>query len=92
MGLYELERLHKHTARTAARVVYFTVVWLNEFGYKVDNRFRGIVFTFALSFGDSKLAEKEFVNASNQVVVLVFLRVELVYFIEQRCKLCPVES
>ena len=89
---YELHRLHEHTARTAARVINFAVVWLNHLSDKIHDALRRVELTLALTLGNGELAQKELVDTTDDVVLLVFERVELVNLVEQGGKLGAVES
>ena len=58
MSLYKLHTLHKHTPRSTAGVVYLATIRLYDFGNKVYDTLRRIIFTLALSFGYGKLGKK----------------------------------
>lgn len=90
--LDELHALHEHTARTAARVVYLSTVGLDHFSNQIHDGLGRIVFAFSLAFGNSELAQKIFVDAANQVVLLVLEGINLANHIEQARQFGAVES
>ena len=90
--LNELHALHKHATRTATGVVDFSLVGLYHFGNEVDNRFRGVVLSLTLTFGNGKFGKKVFIDPSDEVVLWVLQGVNLVDFVEEGGQLGAVES
>ena len=78
----EFNRLHEHTARTAAGVIKNTVIRFKHFGNQVDDTFRRVKFSLTLSFGKSKFAQEVFIHTPDNIVFFIF-GVNTVYFIKQ---------
>ena len=85
----ELDRLHEHTARTAAGIIQDTVIWLDHLRDQIDDAFWRVEFALAFTFRKSKLPEEVFVDSSNDVIFLV-IRVNLVNLIKERGELVGV--
>ena len=81
--LDKLHALHKHTARTAARVVYLPLVGLYHLGNQIDDALRGVVLPLALTLGDGELAEEILIDTSYQVVLTILERVDLIDLVQE---------
>ena len=76
VALDKLCRLHKHTARAAARVIDTTCVGLQDINKGLDNAGRGVKFARQLALSLGKLREAVFVGTTEdilRVAVLVHL-------------------
>jgi len=62
VALHKLERLHEHTARTAAGVVDLALVGLDHFRDQIDHTLGCIELAPQLALGGGKLAEEIFIN------------------------------
>ena len=91
MCLDEFHALYEHTARTTTRIIYLATIRLYHLGNKVDNGLRRVVFTFTLAFGNGKLTEEVFIYTTDEIVLRIFQRVNLVDFIKQSSKFGAVE-
>ena len=91
MSLYKLHRLHKHTARTAARVINFALIRLDKFGNQVDDTFRRIEFALALSFLQCKVGKEILVHPAHNVLLVVFCEFDFVDLIQKRSEFCRVK-
>ena len=89
--LDELHALNKHTARTTTRVINLATIRLNHLSNKVDDSLRRIVFTFTLTFGNGKLTKEIFIDATDEIILRVFQRINLIDFIKQSSELGAVE-
>ena len=56
MGFYEFLALYKHPTRTAARIKYSALVWLQHLDKEHDYTSRSVELTAFLAFGVCKLA------------------------------------
>ena len=91
MGLDKLHALHKHTTRTTTRVVNLSTIRLNHLGYQINDSLGGIVFSFTLTLSNSKLTQEIFIYTTNQVILRVFQRINLVNLIEQCSKFGSIQ-
>ena len=91
MCLDEFHALYEHTARTTTRIIYLATIRLYHLSNKVDNGLRRVVFTFTLAFGNGKLTEEVFIYTTDEIVLRIFQRVNLVDFIKQSSKFGAVE-
>ena len=67
MVLDKLDRLDKHAATTAARIIDFSTIRFNHFRNQIHNALGGVKLTAPFAFGRCELAQKIFVNATNDV-------------------------
>ena len=91
MCLDEFHALYEHSSRATTRVIYLSTIRLNHLGNKVDDGLRRVVFTLTLAFGNGKLAEEVFIYTTDEIVLWVFQRINLIDFIKQCRKLGTVE-
>ena len=73
MFVDESGRLHKHAARTAARVVHATAKRLQHLDQRTHNAGRRVEFASQLAFGFGKLGEAIFVGATQNVFRVAML-------------------
>ncbi len=71
MRLDELERLHEHTARTAARVVHPAAIRLDHRDQQADHAARGVELAAALALGAGELGQEILIHAAEGVLGLV---------------------
>lgn len=83
--------LHEHAAGTATRVINLAPVRLYHFRYQIDYRLGRVILPFTFAFCYGKLAQEILIDASYQVVFLVFLRIYLTDDIQQTCQFCTVK-
>ena len=84
--LYKLHRLHKHTARTAARVINFALIRLDKFCDQVDDTFRRIEFALALALLQCKVGKEIFIHPAHYVLLVVLGELYLIYLVQKRGK------
>ena len=87
MCFYELDGLHKHTARTATGVIKYSIVRFKHFGNQVYNAFWCVELSFTFSFCKSELT-KEILIYTTYNVVLFIISVDTIDFI----KMCIRDS
>ena len=68
VGADELDGLHKHSGRAAARVVNATFVWFKHLDQKLDHRARGVELAALLSLGVRELRKEVLVHAAQHVL------------------------
>ena len=82
MSFDKLHTLHKHTSRTAARIIDFTTIRFDDFGYKIYDTLWRIIFSFTFAFSYSELGKEIFINATDKVVLRIFESVDFIYFVK----------
>ena len=82
MCFHELHGLHKHTARSAARVIENAIIRFNHFCNQIDNALRRIELALAFAFRKCKLAQEVFVDPPDNVILFI-ARVDLINLVQQ---------
>ena len=67
MVLDKLDRLHEHTATTAAGVIDLAAVRLDHFSDQIDDAFGRIELAAPFALGRRELAQKIFVNSTDNI-------------------------
>ena len=83
VAFHEFMGLHKHTTRTAARVIYHTAVRLDHFSNQLNNASRGIEFTVFLGTGGGIYLEEVFVHTTDEVFFMETGLIDFVDFIDK---------
>ena len=83
MTVNEFQRLHEHTARTTAGVIYNAAVRLNHLSYQFNNAGRCIEFTVLLSTRSSVHLQEVFINSADKVFLLKTLLSDLINIVDK---------
>ena len=89
MRFHELHGLHKHTARSAARVIENAIIRFNHFGNQIYNTLRRVELALTFAFCKRELAQEVFVNPPDDVVLFI-AGIDLINLVQKRCQLCSI--
>jgi len=89
---HELERLHEHTARTAAGIVDLALVRLDHLRDEVNHALGCIELAPKLALCGGKLAQEIFIDPANHVLFLILHRVDIVDRINQGRELTAIQA
>ena len=87
----EFEGLHEHTPGAAAGVVDLAFVGLDHFGDQIDDALGGVELAPELALGGGEFAKEVFIDAPDDVLVLVADGVDVVDGIEKGGELAGIE-